>query len=146
MEKLLIKLLRSNAKPPSRQTGGSVGFDVAACIEDDVLIAPGETKMLGSGFAIALEPGYAAFIYARSGLGIKQGIVPANCVGVIDSDYRGEVTVGLRNNSSVPFFVRDGDRIAQMVICRCALPELVFCEQLDETSRNDGGFGSTGSS
>ena len=101
--------------------------------------------MLGSGFAIALEPGFAAFIYARSGLGIKHGMVPANCVGVIDSDYRGEIIVGLKNTSDEPFAVSDGDRIAQMVICKCQLPELILSESLDDTPRGAGGFGSTGS-
>ena len=100
--------------------------------------------MIGSGLAIALEPGYAAFIYARSGLGIKHGMIPANCVGVIDSDYRGEIIVGLKNMSDEPFTVNDGDRIAQMVIAKCELPELRLCDDLDETKRGDGGFGSTG--
>ena len=144
MKNLFIKRLNPDAKLPLRQTGGSVGFDVAACLEDDVVIAPGETKMIGSGFAIALESEYAAFIYARSGLGIKHGIIPANCVGVIDSDYRGEIIVGLRNTSSLSFTVRHGDRIAQMVVSRCELPELIECENLDETDRGAGGFGSTG--
>jgi len=144
MYRLATKLLRPNAKPPARITEGSIGFDVAACLEEDVVIAPGETRMIGSGFAIALEPGYAAFIYARSGLGINRGIVPANCVGVIDPDYRGEVIVGLRNMSDKPFDVRDGDRIAQMIVAKCSLPEVVICENLDETQRGGDGFGSTG--
>ena len=144
MEFLPIKLLKENGNIPVRKTEGSVGYDLAACLEEDVAIMPGETKMIGSGFAMALEPGYAAFIYARSGLGINQGIIPANCVGVVDSDYRGEVMVGLKNTSSEPFTVRNGDRIAQMVIGKCELPELVVRDQLDETQRGDGGFGSTG--
>ena len=144
MERLLIKLLRANAKLPARKTAGSVGFDIAACLDEDVIVGAGETRMIGSGFAIALEPGYAAFVYARSGLGIKSGIIPANCVGVIDSDYRGEVIVGLRNTSSEPFTISDGDRIAQMVIAKCALPEPVQSEDLDKTQRGSGGFGSTG--
>ena len=86
MKRLSVKLLRPGAKPPARKTAGSVGFDIAACLDEDVIIGAGETRMIGSGFAIALEPGYAAFIYARSGLGIRSGIIPANCVGVIDSD------------------------------------------------------------
>jgi len=145
MEKLLVKLLRPNAKLPERKTAGSVGFDIAACLNEEVIIKPGETRMIGSGLAIALEPGYAAFVYARSGLGIKHGMIPANCVGVIDSDYRGEVIVGLKNTSDVPFTVCDGDRIAQIVVNRCELPELIFSEDLDVTPRGDGGFGSTGS-
>jgi len=144
MKNLPIKLVRPNARPPVRQTAGSVGYDIAACLDGDAVIAPGETRMIGSGIAIALEPGYAAFLYARSGLGIKHGIVPANCVGVIDSDYRGEVIVGLRNMSGEAFTVCDGDRIAQMVICKCELPEILTCDDLDETQRGAGGFGSTG--
>jgi len=145
MKKLKIKRLHKHAQLPARITGGSVGFDVSACLENDAVIAPGETMMIGSGFAIALEPGYAAFLYARSGLGIKHGMVPANCVGVVDSDYRGEVIIGLKNTAGAPFVVRAGDRIAQMVICKCELPELEICDRLDDTSRGDGGFGSTGS-
>ena len=144
MKYMQIKLVRPNARIPARKTGGSAGYDVAACLSVDVVIQPGETRMIGSGFALALEPGYAAFIYARSGLGIKHGMIPANCVGVIDSDYRGEVIVGLKNTSGEPFTVKDGDRVAQMVIARCELPELVICEELDETLRGGGGFGSTG--
>ena len=145
MDLLQIKRIRPDATLPARKTAGSVGYDLAACLSGDVVIAPGETVMVGSGLAIALAPGYAGFIYARSGLGIKHGVIPANCVGVIDSDYRGEIIVGLKNTSGKPFTVRDGDRIAQMVIARCELPELVLCDDLDGTARGDGGFGSTGS-
>ena len=144
MKQVSVKILRPGAVLPERKTGGSVGFDIAACLAGDVVIAPGETRMVGSGLAIALQPGYAAFIYARSGLGIKHGIVPANCVGVIDSDYRGEIIVGLKNTSGDPFTVKNGDRIAQMVICKCETPELVLCEELEDTARGGGGFGSTG--
>ena len=144
MRQLNIKRLRENAKMPERQTEGSVGFDISACIEEAVIIPPGETRLIYTGIAIALEPSYAAFIYARSGLGVRHGIAPANCVGVIDSDYRGEIMVGLRNASDKPFTVNDGDRIAQMVIAKCELPEPVLCNDLDETSRGSGGFGSTG--
>jgi len=144
MKYLPFKLLRLNATLPTRKTAGSVGYDIAACLSGEVVIKPGETRMIGSGAAIALEPGYAAFIYARSGLGINHGIIPANCVGVIDSDYRGEIIVGLKNTSNEPFTVNDGDRIAQMVIAKCELPEPVLSEDLDETQRGDGGFGSTG--
>ena len=144
MKHLSVKLLRAGANPPVRQTHGSVGFDVEACLDEPVVIPPAETRAITTGFAIALEPGFAAFIYARSGLGIKHGIAPANCVGVIDSDYRGEIIVGLRNASDKPFTVRSGDRIAQMVISRCELPEIAICDELDETARAAGGFGSTG--
>jgi len=144
MKELYVKLMRPGAVLPARKTGGSVGFDISASLGADVDIAPGETRMIGSGVAISLEPGYAAFIYARSGLGTKHGIVPANCVGVVDSDYRGEIIVGLKNTSGEPFTVRDGDRIAQMVVNRCELPELVVAEDLDDTQRGRSGFGSTG--
>jgi len=144
MEILQIKKLKQNAALPARGTGGSVGYDIAACLEEDVEIQPGQTCMIGAGFAIGLAPGYAAFIYARSGLGINAGIIPANCVGVIDSDYRGEIIVGLRNTSDKLFRVRSGDRIAQMVITKCETPEIDLRDDLDETQRGGGGFGSTG--
>ena len=144
MRSLRVKLLRGGARGPVRETLGSVGYDISACLESSVVVLPGETSMIGSGFCIALEPGYAAFLYARSGLGIKHGMVPANCVGVIDSDCRGEVIVGLKNTSNQPFTVNDGDRVAQMVITRCELPEIVISDELDETPRAGGGFGSTG--
>ena len=144
MEYLPVKRVKPHATLPERKTAGSVGYDVAACLDEEVVILPGDTVMIGSGFAIALEPGYAAFIYARSGLATKHGIIPANCVGVVDSDYRGEVIVGLRNASDEPFAVNNGDRIAQMVIAKCALPEPILREELGETQRGIGGFGSTG--
>ena len=144
MEKIHVMRVKSSAKLPERQTAGSVGYDISACLDNDAVIAQGETKKVGSGIAISLEPGYAAFIYARSGLGINFGVIPANCVGVIDSDYRGEVIVGLKNTSKEPFTVKNGDRIAQMVITKCELPEVILCDDLDETSRGAGGFGSTG--
>ena len=145
MDKLHVKLLREKAKLPENQTTGSAGYDLAACIEKEVTIKPGQTHMVGSGIAIALPSGYAAFVYARSGLGIKHGIIPANCVGVIDSDYRGEIIVALKNTSAEPFTVTSGDRIAQLVITKCELPKLIQSEQLEETNRGAGGFGSTGS-
>jgi len=145
MKQLRVRLIRPSAMLPARETEGSVGYDVSACLDETVVIKPGETRMIGSGFAIALEPGYAAFLYARSGLGIKYGIAPANCVGVIDPDYRGEVIVGLKNSSTEPFTINDRDRIAQMVITKCELPKPVASETLNETSRGGGRFGSTGS-
>jgi len=144
MTKLSIMRVQPTALLPDRKTTGSVGYDISASLDKEVEIEPGQTRKIGSGLAIALEPGYAAFIYARSGLGINHGIIPANCVGVIDSDYRGEIIVGVKNTSDVPFTVKNGDRIAQMVIAKCELPELVICDNLEETVRGDGGFGSTG--
>ncbi|MCL2055553.1 MAG: dUTP diphosphatase [Oscillospiraceae bacterium] len=144
MEKLKLKLMRENAILPKLATEGSVGYDISASISEKIIINPGETKLIHSGFALELKRGYAAFIYARSGLGVKHGIVPANCVGVIDSDYRGEVMVGLQNHSEVAFTINPFDRIAQMVIVKCETPEIIICQELDETKRSDGGFGSTG--
>jgi len=144
MKKLQIMRTNPAAKLPERKTTGSVGYDLSACLDDEITIKPGETHKVGTGLAIALTPGYAAFIYARSGLGINHGIAPANCVGVIDSDYRGEIIVGLKNSSNTPYTIKDGDRIAQMVIAKCELPEIELSKSLDETTRGDGGFGSTG--
>ncbi|MDR0862702.1 MAG: dUTP diphosphatase [Oscillospiraceae bacterium] len=144
MNVLRLKLTRPGASPPRRATTGSVGYDVYAAIDGEVVIEPHATVTIPSGFAVALEQGYAAFIYARSGLGIKHGVVPANCVGVIDSDYRGEILVGLTNHGGSPYTVRPNDRIAQMVIARCELPDIELCDELDDTERGDGGFGHTG--
>lgn len=141
---VFVKRLCPDAVIPGKATIGSAGYDLHACLSEALQIEPGETRMIGSGFAIQLPTGYAAFIYARSGLGVKKGIVPANCVGVIDSDYRGEVMVGLRNQSSEAFVVHNGDRIAQMVIAQVESPSLVECSELDSTLRADGGFGSSG--
>lgn len=143
MKKLKLKQLDPLAQIPVRSTSGSVGYDICACTDKAITIQPGETFMIHSGFAFALENGYAAFIYARSGLGAKKGIIPANCVGVIDSDYRGEVMVALKNTSKLPFTVNPGDRIAQFVVTKCELPEIELCESLDDTLRGAGGFGST---
>ncbi|MCL2663642.1 MAG: dUTP diphosphatase [Oscillospiraceae bacterium] len=144
MEKISVKRIKPFARLPERQTAGSVGYDISACLESDIVLKPGETQKVGSGIAIALEPGYAAFIYARSGLGINFGVIPANCVGVIDSDYRGEVIVGLKNTSNEPYEVKHGDRIAQMVIKKSETPDIVLCDDLEKTERGVGGFGSTG--
>ena len=144
MQYLPVKLLKPNATLPANATAGSAGYDISACLDCDVVIEPDETKSIATGFAIALEHGWAAFIYARSGLGIKHGIIPANCVGVIDSDYRGEIIVGLKNTSALPFVIKNGDRIAQMVISKYSLPIPTSVDSLPETERGSGGFGSTG--
>ena len=130
---------------PSRATAGSAGMDLSACIEEDIIIAPRQLVRIPTGIAIALPgPEYVALVYARSGLGIKHGITLSNGVGVIDSDYRGEIQVGLTNLSDVPYTVQPGDRIAQLVVTPVVLPELERVEELDDTSRGAGGFGSTG--
>ena len=145
MSVLKIKKLKKNAQIPMRATEGSAGMDLYACIDEPVILAPHEIQLIPTGIAIALEsPDYVAYIYARSGLAIKHGIAPANCVGVIDSDYRGEVCVGLLNQTDSAFSVNPGERIAQMVISPVILPEIEEVDKLDETDRGAGGFGSTG--
>ncbi|MBQ4128616.1 MAG: dUTP diphosphatase [Ruminococcus sp.] len=145
MQVLKVKKLRENAQMIKRATAGSAGMDLHACIENDIIINPGEIKVIPTGLAIALEnENYVAYIYARSGLAIKHGITLANCVGVIDSDYRGEVCVGLTNISNTPYTITQQERIAQLVIapvCTCTAIEV---DELDKTIRGEGGFGSTG--
>ncbi len=142
---LKIKKLNKNAVIPEMATSGSAGMDLRACIDADVVINPGERALISTGLAIALESNaYVAYIYARSGLAVKSGITLANCVGVIDSDYRGELKVGLVNISDKPFTVSNGERIAQLVIAPVIVPEILEVDELDETERAAGGFGSTG--
>lgn len=141
---LKMKRLRPSAQIPKNATPGSAGYDLCADLDAPVEIPAGRTVKIPTGLAMAVEPGYAGFVFARSGLGIKHGIVPANCVGVIDSDYRGEVIVGLHNQSQEDFTVNPGDRVAQLVLLPVFTPGIEVCEELDETGRGAGGFGSTG--
>lgn len=142
---LKIKKLRQNAKLPTRGTAGSAGMDLYACIDKSVTINPGELKIIPTGIAISLpDNSCVAYLYARSGLGVKHGICLSNGVGVIDSDYRGEVCVGLCNVSDEPYTVSPEERVAQMVIAPVIIPELVETDTLDDTDRGCGGFGSTG--
>lgn len=142
---LKIKKLNENAVIPEMATSGSAGMDLRACITEDIIINPGQRALISTGLAIALESNaYVAYIYARSGLAVKSGITLANCVGVIDSDYRGELKVGLVNISDKPFTVSNGERIAQLVIAPVIVPEILEVDELDETERAAGGFGSTG--
>ena len=130
---------------PSRATEGSAGLDLAACIDRDVTIAPRQLVCIPTGVAIALPgPEYVALVFARSGLGIKHGIALSNGVGVIDSDYRGELQVGLTNLSDTPYTIHPGDRIAQLVVTPVVLPQVEIVEELEDTGRGTGGFGSTG--
>ncbi len=139
-----VKKLRKNAKMPYRATAGSAGYDLFACIDTPKVINPGKIVMIPTGLAIQLEEERCGgFIFARSSLGAKYGIVPANCVGVIDSDYRGEVMVALTNLSDAPYTVNPNDRIAQLVVMAVGQPVITEVEELDSTDRGDGGFGST---
>jgi len=145
MSRLRIKKLRDNARIPFRATPGSAGMDLYACIDNEVTIEPHCIEVIPTGIAIELESSaYVAYIYARSGLAIKHGIAPANCVGVVDSDYRGEVCVGLINQTGEAFAVAPGDRIAQLVIAPVELPDIEVVDELGDTQRGSGGFGSTG--
>lgn len=144
---LKIKKVNENAVIPKAATGGSAGMDLYACVDSDVTLAPGQRALIPTGIAIALESNaFVAYIYARSGLAIKSGITLSNCVGVVDSDYRGEVKVGLINLSDSEYTVKNGDRIAQMVIAPVIMADIEEVSELDETERDAGGFGSTGRS
>ena len=131
---------------PRRGSAYAAGYDLYAAPEDvDVIeIAPHATAMVGTGLAVAIPEGYFGGVFARSGLASKQGLRPANCVGVIDSDYRGECTVALHNDTDEPRVIRSGDRIAQLVILPFLAAEFEQAGALPETERGTGGFGSTG--
>lgn len=145
MEQLKIKKLRENAKIPFRATEGSAGMDLYACIDEPITLEAGEKAVIPTGIAIALPSAeLGAFIFARSGLAIKHGIGLLNSVGVIDSDYRGEVCVGLINQLKEPYTIQPDERIAQMVIMPVSLIQPIEVDELDETERGAGGFGSTG--
>ena len=130
---------------PYYATPGAAAMDLHACMDEAVIIPAGERRVIPTGLAIALpSPEYVALIFARSGLGIKHGIAPANCVGVIDSDYRGEILVGLQNSGGEDYTISPGDRIAQLMITPVLQARLRLVDELDETQRGAGGFGSTG--
>ena len=130
---------------PFYATPGSAAMDLCACIDAPVELPPRQIVRLPTGIAIALpSPEYVALVFARSGLGIRHGVALANGVGVIDSDYRGEIQVGLINQSDVPYTVQPGERIAQLAVLPVVQARLSAVSELDETSRGTGGFGSTG--
>ena len=141
---LKIKKVRENAKIPTRGTDGAAGFDLYACIDPPMTFNKGDTALIPTGIAIAVPNKYAAFIHSRSGLSIKKGICLLNSVGVVDSDYRGEVCVGVIKATDGPYTIEPFERIAQMVIKPVEIPTLVETTELDETDRGAGGFGSTG--
>lgn len=141
---LKIKLLREGAALPKRATAESAGLDLCACLEKDLVLRPMEPTRIPTGIAVELSPGTAGFVYARSGLAGKHGVTLVNGVGVIDSDYRGELQVAMINLSKEEYAVCPGERIAQLVISPVLLPEPVEVQALSGTERGDGGFGSTG--
>ncbi|MDE6001146.1 MAG: dUTP diphosphatase [Clostridia bacterium] len=143
--KVSIKKLNDKATIPSYGSEFAAGADLYACIENDIQVKPHQTVVVPTGIAIELPLGYAGLIYARSGLATKKGLAPANKVGVVDCDYRGEVKVALHNHSEEVQTVAVGERVAQLVIAPYLTAEFVEKEILSETVRGEGGFGSTGS-
>ena len=144
MEKINVKLLRPGAQMPTYGSFEAAGADLYACLAEAVTIQPGQTVLIPTGFALEVPKGCAGLIYARSSMGVKRGLAPANKVGVIDSDYRGEVMVGLHNHSQIPQVVEHGERVAQLLITPVFTPGFNQVEELDDTARGAGGFGSTG--
>lgn len=144
MEKVAVKKLRPGAKIPTFGSREAAGADLYACLEEPVTIEPGKTVFLPTGLSMALPKGYVGLVYARSGLACKQGLAPANKVGVIDSDYRGEFMIALHNHGTEPRVVEHGDRIAQLVVTPVIQPDYYEADTLDDTPRGTGGFGSTG--
>ena len=144
MDKIKVKKLRENAQLPTYGTEFSAGADLYACLAGDVTILPGETKKIPTGLAMEIPVGYAGLIYARSSLGTKRGLAPANKVGVVDSDYRGEFMIFLHNHGTEPQTIQHGDRVAQLLVTPVFTPGFVEADELSDTVRGTGGFGSTG--
>ena len=142
--KIEIKKLDPRAIIPTYGTEFSAGADIYALLDEPITINPGETKMIHTGLALALPEGLVGLNFARSGMAAKRGLAPANKVGVIDSDYRGEVMVALHNHGSAPQTIENGERVAQMVFVPYYTAEFELKDELSETLRGEGGFGSTG--
>ncbi len=139
-----IVKLNQNAHIPTYGSASAAGADLYACIEESVCIQPGQTVLVPTGLSMEIEEGFAGFIYARSGLATKRGLAPANKVGVIDSDYRGQVMVSLHNHTNAPQSVEPGERVAQIVFAPVYQAQFCLVDALQETERGTGGFGSTG--
>ncbi|CAM3067777.1 dUTP diphosphatase [Streptobacillus ratti] len=139
-----IKKLNDNAIIPTYGTEFSAGADLYACIDENLIIKSGETVMVKTGISLEIPEGLVGLVYARSGLAFKKGIAPSNKVGVIDSDYRGEIMVALHNHSKEDYVIEKFERIAQLVIAPYIKADFVVTETLNDTIRNQGGFGSTG--
>lgn len=144
MEEIPVKKLRENAILPTYGSSEAAGADLYACLEGPVTIAPGQTAFIPTGLAMALPSSYVGLVCARSGIACKRGLAPANKVGVIDSDYRGEFLVALHNHGSEAQSVEPGERIAQLLIVPVLTPGFAQVQELSDTRRGDGGFGSTG--
>jgi|TARA_B100000780_G_scaffold264122_1_gene218530 dUTP pyrophosphatase len=144
MTKIQIKKLSPSASIPKYETLGSSGMDIAAHLENKIVINPGEKALVSTGFAIAIPRGYEVQIRPRSGLAVKKNITVLNTPGTIDADYRGEIKVILINHGKEQFVIENGERIAQMVVCPVIQANLEEVKELNETDRGAGGFGSTG--
>ena len=140
-----IKKLNKHSRIPTRESECAAGYDLYACIDKDIIIIePHQTVKVGTGLAIEIPEGYFGAIFARSGLATREGLRPASCVGCCDADYRGEYIVALHNDSDEVQIVRDGDRIAQLVVIPFLSVKFTEVDELSNTKRGDGGFGSTG--
>lgn len=144
MNAVRVKILKEGARLPAYGSTQAAGADLYACLGEAVTIAPGETAFIPTGIALEVPVGCAGLIYARSGMACKRGLAPANKVGVVDSDYRGEILVALHNHGSQPQTVEHGERVAQFVITPVLTPVYEVAEELSDTVRAQGGFGSTG--
>lgn len=144
MTDVRIKKLNEKASVPTYGSPYSAGCDLYACLDSPVVINPHETCLIKTGLAFELPTGYAGLVYARSSLASKRSLAPANKVGVVDCDYRGEVMVALHNHGNTPQTVEPGERIAQMVITPYITANFIECDTLSDTVRGEGGFGSTG--
>lgn len=144
MNTIRVKKLHPNAKLPTYGSLEAAGADLYACLEEPVTIAPGEVFWIPTGIALEVPKGCAGLVYARSSLGAKRGLAPANKVGVVDSDYRGEIKVVLLNHSKHPQTVEPGERVAQFLITPVLQPQYIETDDLTDTTRGVGGFGSSG--
>ena len=144
MPLISVKKLDERAILPTYGSEYAAGADLYALVDEELVFQPGETKFVRTGLAMEIPEGYAGLIYARSGLACKRGLAPANKVGVIDADYRGEVMVALHNHGETAVTLEAGERIAQLVVTPVLAPIFLECDTLDDTARGDGGFGSTG--
>ena len=144
MNPVFVKKLHPMAKLPVYGSVEAAGADLHACLDQSVTIQPGEMYLIPTGIALEVPKGCAGLIYARSGMAVKRGLAPANKVGVIDSDYRGEIKVALFNHGKEPQTIEPGERVAQFVITPVLTPSYVFSDSLSDTERGFGGFGSTG--
>ena len=144
MQKVPVKILREGAALPTYGTASSAGADLRACLDAPVVLAPGETRLIPIGIAMEIPEGYVGLVFARSGLASRRDLAPANKVGVVDSDYRGEFFVPMRNHGAQPQTIEPGERIAQFILTPYLTAQFFETETLTDTARGEGGFGSTG--